>query len=222
MIGNEHADAVLMHKALDLARAGIGLVSPNPAVGALIADPQGRILGTGTYTYDGVKHAEIRALEQAGASARGATLYLNLEPCSHQGRTPACADAVVAAGIARVVASMQDPNPLVSGEGFARLRAAGIQVDVGLREEEARRLIEAFAQYIRRKLPLVTLKAAMTLDGKIAPPPEKEKILRRWAQAVRAEDGLPARKRVLTCRNCGTSAMRFWWESERSLPMIRC
>ncbi|HVO62270.1 MAG TPA: bifunctional diaminohydroxyphosphoribosylaminopyrimidine deaminase/5-amino-6-(5-phosphoribosylamino)uracil reductase RibD [Terriglobales bacterium] len=171
MSRDEHTDAVLMQRALDLARAGIGLVSPNPAVGALIADAQGRIIGTGTYTYGGVKHAEIRALEEAGDSAAGATLYINLEPCSHQGRTPPCADAVITAGIARVVASMEDPNPLVSGQGFAKLSAAGIQVEIGMREEEARRLNEAFALYIRHKVPLVTLKAAMTLDGKIAPPP---------------------------------------------------
>lgn len=171
MMPDEHADAELMQKALDLARAGLGLVSPNPAVGAVISDSQGKVLGTGTYTYDGLKHAEIRALEEAGPNARGATLYINLEPCSHQGRTAACADALVAAGIARVVASMQDPNPLVSGQGFARLRAAGIHVEMGLKADEARRLNEGFAQYIRRKIPLVTLKAAMTLDGKIAPPP---------------------------------------------------
>jgi diaminohydroxyphosphoribosylaminopyrimidine deaminase/5-amino-6-(5-phosphoribosylamino)uracil reductase len=171
MIRDEHADAVLMQKALDLARAGIGLVSPNPAVGAVITDAQGKVSGSGTYTYEGVAHAEIRALKEAGDNARGATLYINLEPCSHQGRTPACADALITAGIARVVASMNDPNPRVSGQGFAKLRAAGIHVDVGLGEDEARRLNEAFAHYIRRKLPLVTLKAAMTLDGKIAPPP---------------------------------------------------
>ncbi len=171
MIRDEHGDAVLMQKALDLARAGVGLVSPNPAVGAVIADAHGKVVGRGTYTYDGVKHAEVRALEEAGESARGGTLYINLEPCSHQGRTPACTDAVVAAGIARVVASIQDPNPLVSGQGFARLRAAGVQVDIGLGQDEARQVNEAFAHYIRRKLPLVTLKAAMTLDGKIAPPP---------------------------------------------------
>ena len=171
MIRDENADAVLMQKAMDLARAGIGLVSPNPAVGAVITDTQGKVVGTGTYTYEGVKHAEIRALDEAGEGARGATLYINLEPCSHQGRTPACADALIKAGIARVVASMNDPNPLVSGQGFAKLRATGIHVDVGLGDDDARRLNEAFAHYIRRKVPLVTLKAAMTLDGKIAPPP---------------------------------------------------
>jgi diaminohydroxyphosphoribosylaminopyrimidine deaminase/5-amino-6-(5-phosphoribosylamino)uracil reductase len=125
------------------------------------------------YTYEGVRHAEVLAIEQAGGQARGATLYINLEPCSHQGRTPPCADAVIAAGIRRVVASIEDPNPQVSGRGFARLRAAGIEVDVGLGQEEARRLNEGFAKYVRRTTPLVTLKAAMTLDGKIAPPPEE-------------------------------------------------
>lgn len=171
MTRDQHADAVLMDKALELARAGVGLVSPNPTVGAVIADAQGRILGTGSHTYDGVKHAEILALQEAGEKARGGALYINLEPCSHQGRTPPCAEAVISAGIKRVVASMEDPNPLVSGRGFAKLRAAGVQVEIGLHAEQARRLNEAFAQYVRRKIPLVTLKAAMTLDGKIAPPP---------------------------------------------------
>lgn len=169
-------DESFIRQALELARGGVGLTSPNPCVGAVIADPHGNALGVGGYTYDGVKHAELLALEKAGARARGATLYINLEPCSHQGRTPACVDALIAAGIRRVVASMQDPNPLVSGQGFAKLRAAGVQVETGLGEEEARRLNESFAKYIRHKTPLVTLKAAMTLDGKIAPPPgESEK-----------------------------------------------
>src|SRR5579862_32213 len=149
-----------MRRALDLARAGLALVSPNPAVGAVIVDPSGREIGSGTHTYDGVKHAEVLALEQAFERARGATLYLNLEPCSHQGRTPPCVDAVIAAGISRVVASMEDPNPQVSGQGFAKLRAAGIDVSSGMLEEEARTLNEAFAKYIRHHVPLVTLKAA--------------------------------------------------------------
>ena len=165
------SDEQFVRRALDLARAGIGLVSPNPAVGAVIIDSAGNEVGTGTHTYDGIKHAEVLALEQAGPRARGSTLHLNLEPCSHQGRTGPCADAVMAAGIRRVVCSMQDPNPQVSGAGIAKLRAAGIQVDVGLFEAEARKLNESFAKYIRTKTPLVTLKAAMTLDGKIAPPP---------------------------------------------------
>ena len=157
-----------MRRALELARAGVGLVSPNPAVGAVVVDASGREVGAGTHTYDGVKHAEALALEQAGDAARGATLYLNLEPCSHQGRTGPCAEAVIAAGIIRVVCSMQDSNPRVAGQGFAKLRASGISVRVGLLEAEARKLNESFAKYIRFRKPLVTLKSAMTLDGKIA------------------------------------------------------
>ncbi len=157
-----------MRRALDLARAGVGLVSPNPAVGAVVLDPSGREVGAGTHTYDGVKHAEVLALEQAGKAARGGSLYLNLEPCSHQGRTGPCSDAVIAAGILRVVCSMEDPNPRVSGQGLAKLREAGIKVEVGIFQAEAKKLNEGFAKYIRRGKPLVTLKSAMTLDGKIA------------------------------------------------------
>jgi diaminohydroxyphosphoribosylaminopyrimidine deaminase / 5-amino-6-(5-phosphoribosylamino)uracil reductase len=160
-----------LQHALDLARAGIGLASPNPYVGAVIADAQGNVVGTGTYTYAGVKHAEILALESAGTKARGGTLYINLEPHAHQGRTPPCTDALIAAGIRRVVASMPDPNPKVSGRGFEQLRSAGVQVEVGGLQEQARKLNEAFARYIRSGVPLVTLKSAMTLDGKIAPAP---------------------------------------------------
>ena len=165
------ADEQFMDQALQLAREGIALTSPNPCVGAVLVSGRGDVVGRGSYTYEGLKHAEVLALEQAADQARGATLYINLEPCNHQGRTPPCADALITAGIKRVVASIADPNPLVSGSGFAKLRAAGITVETGLRENEARRLNEAFAKYIRYKIPLVTLKAAMTLDGKIAPPP---------------------------------------------------
>jgi diaminohydroxyphosphoribosylaminopyrimidine deaminase / 5-amino-6-(5-phosphoribosylamino)uracil reductase len=160
-----------MRRALELARAGVGLVSPNPAVGAVVVDASGREVGAGTHTYDGIKHAEVLALEQAGHAARGGTLYLNLEPCSHQGRTGPCADAVIAAGISRVICSMEDPNPQVAGQGFAKLRASGIEVEIGLFQPEAKKLNESFAKYIRHGVPLVTLKGAMTLDGKIAPPP---------------------------------------------------
>jgi diaminohydroxyphosphoribosylaminopyrimidine deaminase/5-amino-6-(5-phosphoribosylamino)uracil reductase len=161
-----------LRQALRLAEKGFGLASPNPHVGAVLVDGEGAVLGEGFHTYHGVKHAEVLALEQAGAKARGATLYLNLEPCTHQGRTGPCVDALIAAGIRRVVASTPDPNPAVSGRGFAKLRQAGIQVASGLLEEEARSLNDAFAKYIRYRIPLVTLKAGMTLDGKIAPPPE--------------------------------------------------
>lgn len=163
------SDDLFLRRALELARNGVGLASPNPLVGAVITDSSGTIAGEGTYTYAGVKHAEIIALDQAGQKARGGTLYINLEPHAHQGRTPPCTDALIKAGIARVVASMADPNPKVSGRGFEQLRAAGVPVEVGGLEEEARRLNEAFARYIRSGLPFVTLKSAMSLDGKIAP-----------------------------------------------------
>ena len=164
-------DERFMHRALELARLGIALAAPNPRVGAVIVNANGEVVGEGFHIYDGVKHAEVNAIEQAGPATRGATLYLNLEPCSHQGRTGPCADAVIAAGIRRVVCSMRDPNPAVSGNGFAKLRDAGIEVQEGVLASEARTLNEGFARRIRTKLPLVTLKAAMTLDGKIAPPP---------------------------------------------------
>ena len=167
------SDELFVRRALELAREGIGLTSPNPCVGAVIVDGNGKIVGTGVHKYETVKHAEVLALEQAGQKARGATLYINLEPCSHQGRTGPCVDALIAAGIGRVVASMSDPNPKVSGRGFAKLESAGIEVDTGILQEEAKILNEAFAKYIRTATPLVTMKAAMTLDGKIAPPPAK-------------------------------------------------
>jgi diaminohydroxyphosphoribosylaminopyrimidine deaminase / 5-amino-6-(5-phosphoribosylamino)uracil reductase len=166
-------DEAFLRRALELAREGIGLASPNPCVGAVIVDSKGQVAGEGTHTFAGVKHAEILALEQAGEKARGGVLFVNLEPCSHQGRTAPCADAVIAAGVRRVVACMQDPNPLVAGKGFERLRNAGISVASGILEEEAKVLNEAFAKYIRQRTPLITLKAAMTLDGKIAPPPNE-------------------------------------------------
>jgi diaminohydroxyphosphoribosylaminopyrimidine deaminase / 5-amino-6-(5-phosphoribosylamino)uracil reductase len=179
----QSSDEKHIQHALELARQGLGLASPNPCVGALITDDGDNVVGSGTYTYPGVKHAEIIALEQAGARARGGTLYINLEPHAHQGRTPPCTDALIGAGIRRVVASMPDPNPKVSGRGFEQLRTAGLQVEVGQLEQEARHLNEAFARYIRQRTPLVTLKAAMTLDGKIAPPPADE---------INHAEGIPA------------------------------
>ncbi len=170
-LSSRKTDEHLLHHALELARKGIGLTSPNPCVGAVLVNHAGRIIGEGWHVFQGVKHAEVLALEQAGENARGATLYLNLEPCAHQGRTGACADAVIAAGVRRVVACMQDPNPLVAGRGFKRLRDAGVSVASGILADEARALNEAFAKYVRHRTPLITLKAAMTLDGKIAPPP---------------------------------------------------
>jgi diaminohydroxyphosphoribosylaminopyrimidine deaminase/5-amino-6-(5-phosphoribosylamino)uracil reductase len=137
----------------------------------VLVSAEGKVVGRGTHSYDGIKHAEVLAIEAAGEKSRDATLYLNLEPCSHVGRTGPCADAILAAGIKRVVCAMRDPNPLVAGRGCERLLAAGVEVQEGLYESEARKLNEAFAKYIRYKTPFVTLKTAMTLDGKIAPPP---------------------------------------------------
>lgn len=159
----------LPHRALELARAGVGLASPNPYVGAVITDSHGNVVGEGTYTYAGVKHAEVLALEKAGERARGGTLYINLEPHAHHGRTPPCTDALIAAGIRRVVASMADPNPRVRERGFEQLRAAGVEVEVGGLQDAAKKLNEAFGRYIRSGLPFVTLKSAMTLDARIAP-----------------------------------------------------
>jgi len=162
--------ADFLREALDLARRGKGQTSPNPAVGAVLVR-DGEVVGRGFHTYDGLQHAEVLALNEAGARARGATLYINLEPCSHQGRTGPCADALVAAGVSRVIAAMPDPNPQVAGEGFRKLRAAGIEVEAA--EEfvaEAEKLNEDFVHFMRTGRPLVTLKTALTLDGKIAAP----------------------------------------------------
>jgi diaminohydroxyphosphoribosylaminopyrimidine deaminase / 5-amino-6-(5-phosphoribosylamino)uracil reductase len=159
-----------MDEALELARQGLGRTSPNPTVGAVLAK-DGQIVGRGFHTYAQAKHAEVMALEEAGTQSRGATLYITLEPCSHHGRTPPCADALVEAGVARVVAAMEDPNPQVAGAGFRRLHAAGVEVEVASEySEEARQMNEAFVHSMKTGLPLVTLKAALTLDGKIAAP----------------------------------------------------
>lgn len=181
-------DDDFLSRALELARKGIALTSPNPCVGAVIVNSKGDIVGEGFHTYDGARHAEIIALEQAAERAQGGSLYINLEPCSHQGRTGPCAEAVVAAGIRRVVAPMQDPNPLVSGKGFECLRAAGIVVETGVLETGSRRLNESFAKYIRHRTPLITLKAAMTLDGKIAPPPRLPRTINSSSGTYKSHD----------------------------------
>src|ERR1700730_9256229 len=167
------ADAVFMDRALALAARGVALTSPNPLVGAVLVR-DGQVRGEGFHTYEGVRHAEVIALEAAGESARGATLYINLEPCCHTGRTGPCTQAVIAAGVGRVVAAMADPNPAVAGRGFKQLRAAGIDVSTGLRETEARRMNESFARWIVSRKPLVTLKSALTLDGQLVLPPAKK------------------------------------------------
>jgi diaminohydroxyphosphoribosylaminopyrimidine deaminase/5-amino-6-(5-phosphoribosylamino)uracil reductase len=165
-------DAAFMDRALELAARGVALASPNPQVGALLVRG-GRVIGEGFHTYEGVRHAEIIALAAAGEAARGATLYINLEPCRHTGRTGPCTQALIAAGVARVVAAMADPNPAVAGRGFDQLRKAGIEVTVGVHEAQARRLNEAFSRWIVSRLPLVTLKSAITLDGQLVLPGKK-------------------------------------------------
>src|SRR5512141_458036 len=163
-----------MREALDLARQGEGRTSPNPAVGALLVR-DGRVVGRGYHTWAGIKHAEVLALEEARENARGATLYVTLEPCSHHGRTGPCTEAVIASGVARVVAALPDPNPLVGGSGLRRLREAGLEVEVsGQHSQEAARLNQPFVHFMRTGLPLVTLKSAVTLDGKIAAPDDNQ------------------------------------------------
>ncbi|HUE43522.1 MAG TPA: bifunctional diaminohydroxyphosphoribosylaminopyrimidine deaminase/5-amino-6-(5-phosphoribosylamino)uracil reductase RibD, partial [Candidatus Sulfotelmatobacter sp.] len=161
-----HATRFMEH-ALELARKGAGLASPNPMVGCILVR-EGEIVGQGFHLYEDRDHAEIVALKSAGEKARGATMYVTLEPCNHTGRTGPCTEASIAAGVQRVVAAMEDPNPVNSGRGFDRLRAAGLEVFSGVCEDEARDLNEAFAWWIRTKKPFVTLKSALTLDGQLA------------------------------------------------------
>ena len=161
-------DRQMMTRALELAARGIGQVSPGPLVGTVIVDNTGEIAGEGFYVYDQLKHAETLALEQAGERARGATAYVSLEPHAHHGRTPPCTEALVKAGIKRVVAPIEDPNPKVSGRGFAHLREAGIEVCTGLLKEEAAQLNEAYIHFMRTGRPFVHLKLAVSLDGKVA------------------------------------------------------
>src|SRR5271167_1976692 len=139
-MSNRPTDEQFMQQALELARQGVALASPNPCVGAVLVAENGTIVGRGTHTYEKQKHAEVLALEEAGKRARDAVLYLNLEPCTHIGRTGPCADAVITAGVKRVFSAMRDPNSLVAGSGLAKLRAAGIEVNEGLCEAEANKL----------------------------------------------------------------------------------
>jgi diaminohydroxyphosphoribosylaminopyrimidine deaminase/5-amino-6-(5-phosphoribosylamino)uracil reductase len=161
-------DKKYMTMVLDLAQKGYGRTWPNPMVGAVVVQKGRKVVGAGRHYRPGGPHAEIHALRQAGRRAHGATLYVNLEPCAHQGRTPPCAPAIIQAGIKRVVAAMKDPNPEVSGRGFRRLRRAGIKVEVGLLAGDAGRLNEVFIKRITTGRPFVVCKAALSLDGKIA------------------------------------------------------
>jgi len=161
-------DRRMMTRALELARKGVGQVSPGPLVGCVVVNPSGEIVGEGFYIFEAIKHAETIALEIAGEKARGGTAYVSLEPHAHHGRTPPCTDALIAAGIKRVVAPIEDLNPKVSGKGFAHLRAAGIEVEIGLMRAEAEQINEAYLHYMSTGMPFVHLKLAVSLDGKIA------------------------------------------------------
>ena len=168
-------DRYWMQRALELARRGIAVSSPNPTVGCVILDRAGQVAGEGWHEYDLVDHAEVVALkvaqQHAGERLRGGTAYVTLEPCNHTGRTPPCTEALIAAGLRRVVAASIDPNPDVAGHGMEALHAAGVETVVGVCEAEARRLNEGFARWSQHHRPLVLMKVAMTLDGRIAPPP---------------------------------------------------
>lgn len=161
-------DIQYLQRAIDLAGRGVGLVSPNPLVGCVVVSAEGEVVGEGIYKYDDVTHAEVIALEKAGGRAKGGTAYVSLEPHAHHGKTPPCTDALIQAGIARVVAPIEDPNPLVSGNGFEKLMDAGVDVVKGLLSEEGTRLNEKFICWHKNKRPFVHLKLAMSLDGRIS------------------------------------------------------
>ena len=177
---NSEQDSYWMERALELARRGIAVSSPNPAVGCVILDCSGQVAGEGWHEYDLVDHAEVVALREAaqhaGERLKGGTAYVTLEPCNHTGRTPPCTEALIAAHLGRVVAATIDPNPAVAGHGLGALRAAGIRTSVGSCEKEARRLNEGFARWSQHKRPLVLMKVAMTLDGRIAPPAGQHQV----------------------------------------------
>ena len=178
------SDHAWMELALRQAEQSVGLASPNPAVGCVLVDGD-RVVGEGFHEYDRRDHAEIVALRQAGSRAQGSTAYVTLEPCSHHGRTGPCADALLRAGVTRVVAATLDPNPLVRGNGMARLRAAGVETREGVLEQQARSLNDGFAKFINKAVPFVTMKVASSLDGRVAP--EKSGPYRITGEPARAE-----------------------------------
>ena len=178
------ADVVAMRRALELAARGVGSVEPNPPVGAVVTTAEGRVAGEGWHERFGGPHAEVGALLAAGAAARGGTLYVTLEPCCHHGKTPPCTDAILAAGIVRVVAAAGDPFPAVGGGGFAALRAAGLRVETGLLEAEAYRLTAPFRTLVTAGRPWVIAKWAMSLDGRAAAPPGAD----RWISSPESRE----------------------------------
>jgi diaminohydroxyphosphoribosylaminopyrimidine deaminase/5-amino-6-(5-phosphoribosylamino)uracil reductase len=193
----------MMRLALRLARRGAGRTSPNPMVGAVLVRG-GKIVGRGYHRFAGGDHAEIAALKQAGVKARGATLYITLEPCCHQGRTPPCARALIRAGIKEVVAGARDPNPKVAGRGLRQLRRAGVGVRVGLLEAQCHELIEAFTKFITKGLPFVILKLAATLDGKIATAAGDA----RWISSAQSRDSVHRLRNEVDALLVGSATVR--------------
>jgi diaminohydroxyphosphoribosylaminopyrimidine deaminase/5-amino-6-(5-phosphoribosylamino)uracil reductase len=203
-------DEIFMQRALALAGQTTGLASPNPQVGCVLtctsaAGGEPKIIGEGAHIYENRDHAEIAALKQAaarGLSTAGATAYVTLEPCSHHGRTGPCADALIAAGVSRVVIGSIDPDPQVNGKGIAKLQAAGIEVVTGVCRQQARNLIEAFTHFVRHGTPFVTLKAALSADGKLAPPPAS-----RYANQPHWLTGPAARYEVQLLRHASDAVL---------------
>jgi diaminohydroxyphosphoribosylaminopyrimidine deaminase/5-amino-6-(5-phosphoribosylamino)uracil reductase len=202
-------DRYWMQRALELARRGIAVTSPNPAVGCVILDRAGQVAGEGWHEYDLVDHAEVIALkvaaQHAGNRLLGGTGYVNLEPCNHTGRTGPCTEALIASGLRRVVAATIDPNPAVAGHGAERMRAAGMEVTLGVCQAEARRLNEGFARWSQHKRPLVLLKVAMTLDGRIAPP---------------AGQHAPQEPYWITCEAARAAVQPLRWQADAALTGV--
>jgi diaminohydroxyphosphoribosylaminopyrimidine deaminase/5-amino-6-(5-phosphoribosylamino)uracil reductase len=207
-------DQYWMRRALELARRGIGVTSPNPAVGCVILDCAGQVIGEGWHEYDLLDHAEIVALKEAQQHAavatnkdrlRGGTAYVTLEPCNHTGRTGPCTQALIGAGLKRVVAATGDPNPNVAGHGMEALRAAGIETTLGVCEREAHRINEGFARWIQQKRPFVLMKVAMTLDGRIAPPPGQH---------------LPHEPFWITCEASRRAVQPLRWQADAALTGV--
>ncbi|MGO9435196.1 MAG: bifunctional diaminohydroxyphosphoribosylaminopyrimidine deaminase/5-amino-6-(5-phosphoribosylamino)uracil reductase RibD [Terracidiphilus sp.] len=207
-------DIYWMRRALELARRGIGVSSPNPAVGCVILDRAGQVVGEGWHEYDLLDHAEVVALDEAKQHAltrqgedrlKGGTAYVTLEPCNHTGRTGPCTQALIAAGLTRVVAATIDPNPNVAGHGLEALRAAGLEAIVGVCEAEARRINEGFARWSQHKRPFVLMKVAMTLDGRIAPP---------------AGQQAPHQPYWITCEASRTAVQPLRWQADAALTGV--
>lgn len=202
-------DRYWMQRALELARRGIAVSSPNPAVGCVILDRAGQVAGEGWHEYDLVDHAEVIALkvaaQHAGNRLLGGIAYVNLEPCNHTGRTGPCTEALIASGLRRVVAATIDPNPAVAGHGAERMRAAGIEVTLGVCQAEARRLNEGFARWSQHKRPLLLMKVAMTLDGRIAPP---------------AGQHAPYQPYWVTCEAARAAVQPLRWQADAALTGV--